>query len=73
VFIRAEHTMAGSVNVNLHFLLRQYDRYDMTGAPKHGVPIKMNCMFAVIMPAHIPTTLSTNNEAPDQYLPETLS
>jgi hypothetical protein len=45
----------------------------MTGAPKHGVRIKMNCMFAVIMPAHIPATLSTNNEAPDQYLPETLS
>lgn len=45
----------------------------MTGAAKHGVPIKMNCMFTEIMPAHIPATLSTNNEAPDQYLSGTLS
>jgi hypothetical protein len=41
----------------------------MTGATKHGVPIKMNCVFAGIMPA----TLSTSNEAPDEYLPGTLS
>lgn len=45
----------------------------MTGATKHSVPIKMNCMFTGITPAHIPATLSTNNEAPDQYLPGTLS
>jgi len=45
----------------------------MTGAAKHGVPIKMNCMFIGITPAHIPATHSTNSEAPDQYLPGTLN
>jgi hypothetical protein len=36
----------------------------MTGAPKHSVPIKMNCVFNRITPAHMRATLSTNNEAP---------
>lgn len=45
----------------------------MTGAPKHGVPIKMNCMFTGITPAHMPATFSTSNEAPDQYRQGTLN
>jgi hypothetical protein len=66
--------IAGSANVNLlSFETCKNGRYNMTGAPKHGVLIKINCTFTGIMPAHMLATLSTSNAAPDQYEQGTLS